>query len=160
MDDWRFYWPGGNAGFGMGKGARYGIYVAGMKQSSWEIENLGKIKADIELCWNESYVSLKISGWDIPETGTLTLPAGTKAIDEYAFEGIRSTTVVIPKGCTQIKAGAFKKSGVRVVQVLGALDAFQGDPFEGCGNIIFKVSTANESLSSYAENAGHLVVSQ
>ncbi len=158
LDDWTYYWPS-ETGRGM-SAARYGIYAAGMKSSDWTLENGGKLNVEIVLDYDDRYISLSVLGWDIAETGTLTMPAGILMIDENAFEGVRATTAVIPEGCTQINAGAFLNSGIRTVYVPESLTVIQGDPFEGCGRIIFFVSGFNPGIADYAETYNQMVINQ
>lgn len=157
LNDWEFYWPGGNIGYGM-KPANYGIYAYGMECATWTLENGGGLKVDVDLEYQDHTISIRVTGWDIPETGTLTLPASIKTIDANAFEGIKSTTVVIPSGCTKINAGAFKNSGVRRMYIPGTLTTVAEDAFDGCGRIIFILDANNNDFAEFARRKEHMVV--
>ena len=155
LDNWSYYWPGGNSGYGM-RAVEYIIYVTGMQQADWILDE-EPLKANIELHYSDRYVSLD-ARWDVAETGTLTLPKGIKTIDENTFEKTKATTVIIPTGCTSIKAGAFRNSGVRTVYVPETVTTAADDAFDGCQRIIFILDAAESDFADYAKQKGHLVV--
>lgn len=155
LDDWVYYWPGGGTGYGM-MAVRYGIYVAGMQQTDWELENGGALKADIRLEYDDGFVTLD-ARWDLEETGTLLLPPLTKTIGENAFENTGATTVVIPDGCTTIGAEAFKNSGVRTMDVPATVTTVADSAFDGCGRILFILHEADSDFADFARQKGHLV---
>ena len=155
---WEYYWPeGGTDGRYTGP-IRRAIYIYAMQRAEWEMADGDGVEVDIQLHSDDEVVSLRIVGWRIEETGTLTLPAKTTTIDEAAFEGTKATTAVIPAGCAVIPSGAFRNSGVRTVYIQGTVKEIAADAFEGCGRIIFVCSgRENEVVREYAEQAGDLV---
>lgn len=102
------------------------------------------------------YIDVTISGWDIRETGTLTLPRSVKAVANEAYAGTGATTVVIPAGCTSIGAGAFRGSQVRKIFIPSSVTSISASAFDGCGKIIFVTDSA--AAVSYAAEHGMLVV--
>ena len=158
LNDWYYYWPGGNTGYGM-NAVRYGIYAAGMQQTNWTLAKGGSLTVEIALNYEDRVVTLKVTGWkDVTETGTLTLPASIKTIDANAFESTEATTAVIPKGCGTIGAEAFKNSGVRTVYIPSTVKTVDDSAFDGCGRIIFILDTAGSDFAEYARQKGHLAV--
>ena len=99
--------------------------------------------------------SFRVTGWDIQETGTLTLPKNLKTVPDEAFAGSAATTVEIPAGCAAIGAGAFRNSGVRMVKVPESVTVIADDAFEGCGRIIF--NTQGEAAVRYAGEHGFIM---
>ena len=99
--------------------------------------------------------SFRVTGWDIQETGTLTLPNKLKTVPDEAFAGSAATTVEIPAGCAAIGAGAFRNSGVRMVKVPESVTVIADDAFEGCGRIIF--NTQGEAAVRYAGEHGFIM---
>ena len=161
LNKWEIYYQG-TTGYGM-MAPHYGIYVYGMEQAAWELTNGGSLKVEIGLHYvenkkNESFVSVRVTGWNISETGTLALPASVTTIDANAFEGIKSTTVIIPDGCTKISPGAFRNSGVRRMYVPTTVTTVADNAFDGCGRIIFILDETESEFAEMARQNGHLVV--
>lgn len=101
-------------------------------------------------------ITVKLSGWNIQETGTLTIPKGVKKIQAEAFRYSPATTLVIQSGCTTIDNGAFMNSGIRTVTIPDTVTSIAGNAFSGCGKIIFK--TSNPTAINYAQYYGMMVV--
>ncbi len=155
FEDWKYYWPGDGIGYGM-KEVRYAIYTIGLQRTEWTLDN-DSLVADFELNSDDNCVTMNVTGWDLPETGTLTLPPSIAVIAENAFEGIRATTVVIPDGCSGIETGAFRNSGVRKMFVPGTVTTFAEDAFDGCERIFFILDTPDSEFADFARQKGHLV---
>ena len=100
-------------------------------------------------------LTAKLTGWDITETGTLTLPKKTTQILANAFEKTAATTVVIPQGCKTIGARAFANSGVRTVKIPASVTTIADDAFYSCGKII--MVTTNETAIEYAREHNMMV---
>ena len=104
---------------------------------------------------DQTDVMVFISGWNIQETGTLTLPKLVTTVADEAYAGTRATTVIIPDGCIQICAGAFRNSSVRTVIIPDTVTTIVEGAFDGCGKIMF--ITENDAAESYAASHGILV---
>ena len=103
-----------------------------------------------------STITVKISGWNITETGTLKLPAGLKLVPERAFQGNAATTLIIQSGCTEIGAGAFMNSGIRLATIPASVTKIADDAFAGCGKLLFKTSCS--AAEEYAAKHGITVI--
>ena len=101
-------------------------------------------------------MTITFRGWDIKETGTLTLPLGIGTVPAEAFRGVRATTLVIQPGCTRIAAGAFRNSKIRYATIPDTVTSISENAFDGCGKIIFY--TTSKAAIRYAEAHGFLVM--
>ena len=99
-------------------------------------------KARISAAWRkrDNAIEVQLIGWDIQETGTLTLPENLKVVPEEAFLGNGATTLVISPGCEAIRGNAFGNSRLRTVSVPESVTQIAENAFEGCGKIIFRTS--------------------
>ena len=111
-----------------------------------------RIKAEMTSTVNMNF---RLAGWDIQETGTLTLPKSMTAVPAEGFAGSRATTLVIQPGCKTVGAGAFRNSGVRTVTLPASVTKIAADAFDGCGKLIF--ITDSPAAAEYAEGKGILV---
>ena len=101
-------------------------------------------------------MTVKITGWNIKEAGTLKLPANLKSVPSEAFLNAAATTLEIGSGCTEIGARAFANSRIRLVSVPSSVTKIEPDAFSGCGKIMFK--TANSYAVQYAAKHGMPVI--
>lgn len=104
----------------------------------------------------QTVMAVKICGWDIAETGTLTLPEDTARVEDEAFAGTAATTVVFPEGCGVIGDHAFDGSAVRTVVIPGPVSSIADNAFYECGKIMF--ITADQTVKEFAENHGFVTV--
>ena len=70
------------------------------------------------------------------ETGTLTLPKGTKSIQAEAFRNDKSVKkVVLPEGITSIGANAFTGSGLTSINLPASLKTISDTAFGSLKNV-------------------------
>ena len=74
---------------------------------------------------------LKLAGAD---DAVLMLPADTRTIEEYAFQGIAAASVYVPDDCATIGAYAFSDCDGLILVRLPKNCAFDNTIFAGCGN--------------------------
>ena len=156
QDGWQYYWTGYH-GTGMNT-AKYGICVYALNHTDWTLANGGPIRVEVEYDNDDHFVEARLLGWDLTETGTLTMPAGIKTISGESLRGINGTTVVIPDGCTSVGEYAFADSNVRTVTVPASLTSIDDHAFDHCGRILFILSNENEAVEGYAARKGFLTM--
>ena len=98
---------------------------------------------------------VKLAGWKIEETGTLTTPMGLRIIPQGAFEKNNATTLEVQKGCEEIQWGAFMNSKIRTVMIPDSVTWIAPDAFDSCGRII--MITDNEYARGYAHEHNMIV---
>ncbi len=155
MDTWIYYYDsnGNIQSFYLPDSIFREIMKAGLSKYSFMIDG-EKIKTETGVS-NDLVLTAKLKGWDIQETGTITLPGETVRILAEAFTGTAATTVVIPQGCTTIDSGAFMNSAVRTITIPASVQSIADDAFSGCGKII--MVTDNPAAVEYAAAHGILV---
>ena len=127
------------------------VYAISKELFTFDGESV-RVKAETK----NSQLQVRLAGWNIQETGTLTIPKQVKNIPAYAFQGSRATTLVIQKGCKTIGEGAFRNSGVRTVTIPSSVTYIDPGAFEGCGRIIFV--TANPGVIQLDGERNDMVV--
>ena len=137
------WWSGGGAGI---RGTRPNDYKRICLVYALNRESIPVPEADrawVSAVWQKSdnSITVRLTGWDIPETGTLTLPKNLKIVPEEAFQGSGATTLVIPSGCETIRGNAFKDSRLRTVTVPDSVIQIADNAFDGCGKIIFRTAS-------------------
>ena len=138
----RTWWSGGGTGI---RGSRPDDYkriclVYALNRDSVPVSEADK--ARISAAWRkqDNAITVQLTGWDIQETGTLTLPENLKVVPEEAFLGNGATTLVISPGCEAIRGNAFGNSRLRTVSVPESVTQIAENAFAGCGKIIFRTS--------------------
>ena len=116
------------------------------------IANGGAIRVQV----TESPLTVKLLGWNITETGTITIPDKTEIIPVNGFANTRATTVVIPSKCKTINSKAFYGSYVRTVKIPDSVTSIAADAFNNCERIIFR--TNNAVAKQYASAHGIIVL--
>ena len=154
------WWSGGGAGI---RGSYPNAYkriclVYALNRNSISMPGSGKVR--ISAVWNRNNDSIGVvlTGWDIQETGTLTLPKKLKTVSEGAFMGAEATTLIIPDGCETIKNNAFRNSKLRTVFIPESVTQIAENAFDGCGKIIFR--TACPAAIRFAADHRIPVISQ
>lgn len=131
--------------------------VYALNRTSIPLSDSDKVRIRASWKKNDNTITVRLSGWDIQETGTLTLPKNLRTVPEEAFLNSGATTLEIPSGCESIGAAAFKNSKLRTVAVPASVTQIAEDAFAGCGKIIF-ITTSTAALE-YAAEKGHFAVS-
>lgn len=87
---------------------------------------------------------------------TLRIPAGTKRIEDEAFESVAAATVIIPDGCESIGARAFagSKNLVRA-EIQASVTEIADDAFEGCQAGFVIAAPAGSYAAEYAAAHGY-----
>lgn len=107
-----------------------------MSHTPMNIEGYGSIKLTVSISEQYGCFIYQIQGFDTAETGTLTLPAKTKKIEEGSFRGIKASTVVIPEGCKTIETEAFADSKVHKVSIPASVTSIDSTAFDGCSPLL------------------------
>lgn len=76
---------------------------------------------------------------------TLTLPSGTKEIQEEAFYGVEAASAVLPNGLKTVGELAFADSGLTNVNLPASIEYIADNAFAGCAGL-----TAAATRGSYA----------
>ena len=94
-------------------------------------------------------------------TPTFTFPAEIKHIEESAFEGVKSMTVVeIPNGCISIGKGAFKDcSDLTQIRIPASVTAIDSTAFEGVNEFTI-FGTAGSKAETYAKTHNIIFVAE
>ena len=91
----------------------YKLFAYGMSMYPWYYDGEA-VRVETSADVASQTVTLRITGWNIRETGTLTLPEDTLSVEESAFERVKATSLVINSGCSYVGANAFRNSAVRI----------------------------------------------
>ena len=152
------WWSGSGAGIGGRRPNAYKRLCLEYALSHTGIPVPGSDKVKVSALWQrtDNAIIVRLLGWDIRETGTLTLPGKLQTVPAEAFMKSGATTLEIPNGCKSIGAGAFRDSRIRTVTVPASVTQIAEDAFDGCGKIIFK--TNGTDAVRYASEHGILVV--
>ena len=87
---------------------------------------------------------------DVPK---LVLPARLKAIEAEAFAGDSMVCVVLPQGCAEIGAAAFRNCAqLRFVEIPMSVTAIDSTAFDGCGDLIIVTVSGSEAERFAREN--------
>ncbi|MBR1709920.1 MAG: leucine-rich repeat domain-containing protein, partial [Clostridia bacterium] len=89
--------------------------------------------------------------------GTLTLPASLTCIEEEAFAGIQSSTVICPSTLKEIGAGAFQGSTVTRIEIPASVTSIADTAFSGCSKYLAVVTPSGSTAASWAMEHGYLV---
>ncbi len=98
----------------------------------------------------------RLTGWNIPDPGTLDLPDDAETVEEQAFLGVDAAIVSFPSRLNTVGARAFADSSVRTVYFSGNDIDLASDAFDGCERLIFV--TDNAAAIQYAADHGYLVI--
>ena len=130
------------------------ILKAGLPKEKYTLDGMSvKVKISVS---QSMTLSAKIAGWEISETGTLTIPRGITSIPEQAFYHHGATTLILPEGCGTIGSMAFADSAIRNVVIPGPVISIVDDAFSGCGNIMF--ISSDPAVKNYAADHGFIVM--
>ena len=152
------WWSGGGSGIRGSRPNNYKRICLVYALNKYSVPVPDADKARISATWRkqDNAITVQLIGWDIQETGTLTLPKNLKIVPEEAFLGNRATTLVISSGCEMIRKNAFGNSSLRTVTVPESVIQIADDAFEGCNKIIF--ITSNNIAVRYAAEHGFPVI--
>ena len=134
----------------------YILFAYGMNRRVWQLSDGNIVLAEAGHEAGSSSVYLKVTGWDIEETGSLVLPADTETIGEEAFQRTGATTLVLPENLASIGPRAFANSAVRTVYIPENVQ-IDSSAFEGCQRLIF-VTSGTGSSADYAREHNDLIL--
>ena len=85
----------------------------------------------------------------------LKLPAKLEAIEAEAFAGGTFVCAVLPEGCKEIGAGAFKDCAqLRFVEIPTSVTSIDSSAFEGCSDGLIIVTVSGSEAERFAEAQG------
>lgn len=92
----------------------------------------------------------------LAEAKVLTLPPATKVIEAEAFAGVKGAkSAVLPEGILEIRAGAFRDSGIRTLNLPDTLVLIDEDAFEG-STIVYVTATEGSYAYQWADERGYI----
>ena len=118
------------------------------------LENGGP--ATISASLTDDGLCFRLTGWNIPDPGTLDLPDDAETVEEQAFLGVDAAIVSFTSRLNTVGARAFADSSVRTVYFSGNDIDLASDAFDGCERLIFV--TDNAAAIQYAADHGYLVI--
>ena len=114
-----------------------------------------KIRLEVTFSEKNKCFLYSIKGFDLVETGTLTLPGKLQTIEDEAFRYTQATTVVVPKGCTSIGKNAFADSSVHVITIPDSVTTIDPTAFRNCSPLLILCS-GNCKAHDFARSKGIL----
>ena len=121
-----------------------------MSKEPMTIAGFGDIQIEVTCSPDHRSFIYVVKGYDVEETGTLTLPKKLKTIGKEAFRAADASTVVIPNGCTKIGAYAFAYSNVRQVHIPDSVTSIDKTAFAGCSQVMIFCSGKEGAVKSFA----------
>ena len=91
----------------------------------------------------------------IVEVEKLVFPAELEVIEAEAFAGGTFACVVLPEGCKEIGAGAFKDCAqLRFIEIPRSVEYIDGSAFAGCSDSLIIVTVPSSAALCFAQEKG------
>ena len=131
------------------------VLMYAINRSGVTLENGGPAAVNAQYLGDDGY-AFSMTGWNIPNAGTLSMPEALEMIDESTFENVAGSIVRLSAPCTEIASRAFADSDVRTVYIPDSVQTIAPDAFSGCDRLLFV--TNNATAIEYASDRDYLVI--